>query len=191
MTLTLPDAWLAAFLGHDPAKLKAHGRGKVDTATELMDRIDFATVEELADILSVSKIRVRQLAKDGPLQQDANGRFPRAVNIKLIVQAMHQGLVGDKKSTLDAKRTRLEKQNELLEISLQKARGDALDKREVEKVWENLVLLFRQKMLRIPSKVSPRLQFCKSEVEAEKELRQEVDEALLELSRVQDFEETA
>ena len=52
----------------------------------------------------------------------------------------------------------------------------------------NIVLLCKQRLLRIPNKVAPRLPFCKSEADMEIELQKEIDEALLELSRPPDYE---
>jgi phage terminase Nu1 subunit (DNA packaging protein) len=139
-----------------------------------------ATIErsELAELLGVTAPRISQLAKEGIFSPDKSGNYPLVESLKAACV-----LLRDRAGIDDLKSQKLEKQNRLLDYDIERASGQLLDAKDVERAWINIILLTKQRLLRIPNKVSPRLPFCKSEADMEQEIQREVDEALLELSR--------
>lgn len=85
---------------------------------------------------------------------------------------------------------KLKAERKLVEINLDRARKEALDASTVFSVWEGLLMNFRQKLLRTPSKIAPRLAFMESQVEVEQELEKELCEALDEMSKPMSYEWT-
>ncbi len=151
------------------------------------DRWEWTSNQELAEIIAVAKSRISHLIRDDVLSQDASGRMPRMQNLRELIRHF-QAESKKKHDTWDDKLeiTRLDK--ELKQIEVDKARDKALEAVAVEKAWTNIVMLVRQRVLRIPNKVAPRLVFCKTETEMETELQKEVDEVLTELSRQPDYQ---
>ncbi len=133
---------------------------------------------ELAELLGVTPPRISQLAASGVFKPDERGNYPLAESLKAACV-----LLRDRAGIDDLKSLKLEKQNRLLDYEIERASGQLLDAKEVERAWVNIILLCKQRLLRIPNKVAPRLPFCKSESDMEIEIQKEIDEALLELSR--------
>lgn len=136
---------------------------------------------ELAELLGVTPARVSQMAGDGLFFPDSKGAYPEAASLRAACR-----LLRDRAGIDDLKSAKLQKQNRLLDYEIEKASGQLLEAGAVEKAWINLVLLAKQRLLRIPNKVVPRLPFAKSEAEMEVLIQAEIDEALLELSRPAD-----
>jgi len=151
------------------------------------DRWQWTSNGELAELLGVTRSRISHLIRDGVFTQEVDSRMPRQRNIKELASHL-LALSKQKQSSWDDKLeiSRIEK--ELKQIELDKAQNKSLDAGAVEKAWVNIILLCKQRLLRIPNKVSPRLPFCKSESDMELEIQKEIDEALLELSRAPDYE---
>jgi len=139
-----------------------------------------ATIErsELAELLGVTAPRISQLAGEGLFEPDSKGAYPAIESLKAACR-----LLRDRAGIDDLKSQKLQKQNQLLDFDIERASGQLLEAVAVERAWVNIVLLCKQRLLRIPNKVAPRLPFCKSESDMECELQKEIDEALLELSR--------
>jgi hypothetical protein len=143
---------------------------------------DKMTRAELAGLLAVTGSRVSQMSAEGIFSPNADGSYPRVASLTAAVEYLR-----DRVNLADLKEAKLQKQNQLLDFEIERASGQLLDVAAVEKAWINIVLLTKQRLLRIPNKVSPRLPFCKSESDMEAVLQAEVDEALLELSRPADY----
>lgn len=144
----------------------------------------FITESELADLMGVSQPAISKLVKEGKIGvSDQEGRLFRHQTLKTSFQYL-RNRIGETTEGLGAKKTAaLALDIKLKELELAKAEGKLIAIDEIESTWANIVLLTRQKLLRIANKVSPRLVFCKTEHEIEKEIQTEVEEALRELSR--------
>lgn len=151
------------------------------------DRWEWTTNGELAELMGVARSRISHLIRDGVFSQSTDSRMPRQKNIFELVRHL-QSLAKQKQSSFDDKLEIARIDKELKQIELDKALNKSLDAGAVEKAWLNIILLCKQRLLRIPNKVAPRLPFCKSEADMEHELQKEIDEALLELSRPPDYE---
>ena len=151
------------------------------------DRWQWASNGELAELLGVTRSRISHLIRDGIFTQEVDSRMPRQKNIKELASHL-LALSKQKQNSWDDKLEIARIDKELKQIELDRAQNKSLDAGAVEKAWVNIVLLCKQRLLRIPNKVAPRLPFCKSEADMEIELQKEIDEALLELSRPPDYE---
>ena len=82
---------------------------------------------------------------------------------------------------------KLKADRRMAELELQKRRKEALDAAAVFSEWENVVTSIRQKLLALPSKISPRLSYINEQADIEAELEREVTEALLDLSKPMNY----
>lgn len=151
------------------------------------DRWQWTSNGELAELLGVTRSRISHLIRDGVFTQEVDSRMPRQKNIKELASHL-LALSKQKQSSFDDKLEIARIDKELKQIELDKALNKSLDAGAVEKAWVNIILLAKQRLLRVPNKVAPRLPFCKSESDMEIEIQKEIDEALLELSRAPDYE---
>ena len=79
---------------------------------------------------------------------------------------------------------KLRAERKMAELQLAKATNKALDADAVIRSWQNVVLIARQKFLGLESKLSSQLGFTDFQ---QAELRREIEEALTELSRPQQY----
>ena len=77
----------------------------------------------------------------------------------------------------------------LAEIRLAKERKDALDRHSVIRTWENIIMVIRQKLLALPSKIAPRLIYMDDQKLLEVELDREICDALEDLSKPQTYDD--
>ena len=142
---------------------------------------------EVAELLGLTVARVSQMVREGKIPQSTDESHPRVATTRAIIEHFRS-----RTDLASLKREKLAKENELLDISLSRSRGEVMRVADVQRAWADLVLKTRDRILRIPSKLAPRLPFCKSETDMEKELRSECEDALNELSRPVDYQvETA
>jgi hypothetical protein len=146
--------------------------------------LDIATREEkLAEFTGLSTRWLRDLAARGFFPAPAKSLYNVADTLQGLFKfyrhaaAQKSGLAGSEKER------KLRAERRLIELKLARLAGHSLDAAEVERVWQGIILAARQKLLSLPSKVSPRLPFCKSEAEMQVELEKEIDEVLSELAR--------
>ncbi len=149
----------------------------------MADNIQTIPAEQLCTLTGLSDRRHRQLAKDGYFPSPINGQY----QLTLTLQGMfryyreQQNKGNDEFAMERIRKTRTEAN--LAEIRLAKERKDALDRKSVLETWENVVMVIRQRLLSLPSKLSPRLVFIDGQGEIEKELDREIVEALSDLSK--------
>jgi hypothetical protein len=150
------------------------------------ERLQFIPRGELATLLDVGEARVSQLAKESLLVTDGRGLYPREENVRRLCAHLR-----DRGDLSYQKREKLRRENELLEIQLQRARNEVILVADAVREWSNIILTFRTRMLRIANKVSPRLPFCRSENEMEAVIDEEIREVLTDLSRPPDYGQPA
>ena len=146
-------------------------------------RCAFITATELSELADLSVGRISQLVTEGVLVLDSNGKYERAKNVGLLMRWFKSRITGASKDITAIKASKLAKEDELLQIELNKARGEALMRDKVEAAWANIVLVARQKLMGFPNKFAPRVPFLKDQAEAEKELLTEMEEICSELSK--------
>lgn len=146
------------------------------------------TREELSELCDVSGPRINSMVKEGIVHQISQGRFDRVLSLKGIFKWM-RGRIGQGETTQAKVRSRkTELENELLTIQVQRARGDALDRRDVEKAWADRMIILQQQMLTLPSQFAGRVAYFKNAAECEAELRKLMEEYLQNAARPIDYE---
>jgi hypothetical protein len=150
---------------------------------------DTISQAELAALAGFDRSRICQLATEGILRRDAKGNLPRDESIRLLFRWLRERL-GESAGTLAGAKLKAKQ----LDILIKQRQLEQLDsvwlhKDAVRKTWADIVLTVRQKMLRIGNKLAPRLLYARSEMEFEREITAEIEEALLELSRAPAYEQ--
>lgn len=156
--------------------------------------------EELQDILVTSKVlenlfgvkdrTIRYLADQGIVKRNSHGKyllFESAKSYILTLKAANAGKnvkTDDEKEDLNLESERAAHEHvkrQITEIKLQLIQGKVHKAEDVEAVMTDMFTKFRSKMEAIPTKLARRLE-GKSRVEIQKLLKQEVRNALTELS---------
>lgn len=146
---------------------------------------------EIADYLQVSAARVSYMTRDGVFQQTVNGQYDRHETTHAMCRWL-RGQASEAKVGLgEIRRKKLEQESQILGYALAREQRTMLPVAAVEKAWEHVILLCRQKLSRIGNKVAPRIPYLRGENECENAIQAEVDEATAELSRPIEYEEAA
>ena len=144
---------------------------------------------QLCSLTGLTDRRHRQLAADGYFPSPIKGEYQLTPTLQGMFryyrEQQHRG--NDDLATERLRKTRAEAN--LAEIRLAKERKHALDKDSVFRCWENILMVIRQKILALPSKVAPRLVYMDDQKVIEDELEKEVTNALEELSKPQTYDD--
>ena len=149
---------------------------------------DFAngkiTAETLCRITTLTDQRHRQLAQSGLFPPPERGYYQLEPTIRGLLSYHRERNKREKKFLSGEKLKKLRAERKMAELQLAKATNKALDADAVIRSWQNMVLTARQKFLGLESKLSPQLGFTDFQ---RAELRREIEEALTELSRPQQY----
>lgn len=149
------------------------------------------TRQQIADYLGVSAARVSQLTREGVFSQGVDSQYDRHETTHAMCRWL-RGQASEAKAGLgEIRRQKLETENQILGYALAREQRTMLPVASVEKAWEHVILLCRQKLSRIGNKVAPRIPYLRAENEIENAIQAEVDEATAELSRPIEYEEPA
>ena len=148
-----------------------------------------ATQEECADWLDISSRRFRELLDEGVIVRADKGGYDLKSVVKQYIRQQREIAAGRGggesqaiKADEDARlaRARADK----AEMELAEARGQLIPADQIADTWNAAVQIMRTRVLAIPTKAAPRVG-SKDIATAEKVIRDEVVEALSELSRVE------
>lgn len=154
-------------------------------ARESARGVEMLSQGELAECFGVSRPRISALTADGTLIT-SHGRYPLRANAgRMVAYLRKRGVVAG------ARERKLDLESQLLQVKLDKERGQLVGVDTVLAAWQDLVLRARTRLLAIPSKISPRLLYCKSEADFEREILSELQEALLSVSSFDGRQSTA
>ena len=139
--------------------------------------------ERLCTLTGLTDRRHRQLAANGYFPSPIKGQYQLTPTIQGMFRYYRelQGRSNDEFALERLRKTRAEAN--LAELKLSRERKESLDAPSVFKAWENIILTMRQKLLSLPSKISPRLVYLEGQQEVEQELEKEITEALVDLSK--------
>ena len=155
----------------------------------MSDAVQTLTAERLCTLTGLTDRRHRQLAAEGYFPAPIKGQYQLVPTIQGMFRyfrdQMNRG--NDEFALERLRKTRAEAN--LAEIRLAKERKHALDKDAVFRCWENILMVIRQKILALPSKVAPRLVYMDDQKVIEDELEKEVTNALEELSKPQTYDD--
>lgn len=141
----------------------------------------FVTAKRLAQILGITERRVNQLVKEEKiLEKDPNGKFNLQNNIYNYYKFK---FCKDEEIDFAIERAKHERaKREMAEIELAKLKNKMHDAEDVERVLTGMLINFRNRMLTIPVKVAPKVIGQKNIAVINEILRQEIQDALQELS---------
>ncbi len=143
----------------------------------------------LCTLTGLTDRRHRQLAKDGYFPPPIKGQYQLTPTLQGMFryyrELQHRG--NDDFAMERLRKTRAEAN--LAEIRLAKERKDALDRHSVIRTWENIIMVIRQKLLALPSKIAPRLIYMDDQKLVEVELDKEICGALEDLSKPQTYDD--
>jgi hypothetical protein len=113
---------------------------------------------ELAAIVGKSDRWIRQLTKDKVLTQVDRGKYILGETVQAYIEHVSGGKEEDNKPRLIDYKTEHERvKQEKAEIQLRQMRGELHSSEDVESVMSDMLTAFRQKILAIPTKLSPQL----------------------------------
>ena len=147
------------------------------------------TAEKFCEITSLTDRRHRQLADQGYFPPPINGVYQFTPCLSGMVRYLREMADRNSDSMADEKLMKTRAERQLAELKLSRERKDSLDAQAVFKVWENILLTVRQKLLALPSKLSPRLVYIEEQPKIEDELEREIKEALSDLSKPTPYDE--
>jgi len=141
----------------------------------------------LAKLFGVTCRYVNQLAKEGVLERRAPGRWPLEPNISKYIEFLRTGKTDkegqEAKSIYWEERAKHEAaKREMAELQLAKLKNQMHDATTVELVMTDMLTTFKNRLLALPQKVSPKVIGLKSIAEVNDVLASEINEALTELS---------
>lgn len=143
----------------------------------------------VARMLNMSTRRVRQLVKEGILPEAVNHQYDLVECGRAYLKYLEDkaGLANKGKDTLDNElrseqilhERSKRKRSELIykEMERQMHRSE-----DVERIWGDMAMAFKAKVLAMPSKLAPQLQYLDELGEIQTVIRREVETALTELS---------
>jgi len=122
---------------------------------------DLITTKRLAEILGMTERRVQQLAAENVFKKFGRGRFQLADSVqKYLAYQLDLERKKYNKNDLsinEARRRREQAEASLKEIELGKQRGELLEKSDVIRVWQKILTVLKNRLLVMPSKLSPHL----------------------------------
>jgi phage terminase Nu1 subunit (DNA packaging protein) len=145
---------------------------------------------DLAHLLNVSRTTLAAWIRDGMpylKRADRDEGIPWVFDIAEVVRWREERAAqgnGTPTDYLEAQTRKMAAEAELAEIKLAKERGDAVSIRDTEKAWSNIMVNFRAKMLTLPQRLAPILVGQSNERAIAGMLKEEIYQALDELSRM-------
>ena len=140
-------------------------------------------VDVIAKLMNLSPRRVQQLAQDGVIPKPVDGLYDVLKSFVCYIKYLQNNR---NNQDHDKARERLIKiQCEKLEMDLKARNKETLETDEVIRVWSDMILKFRARMLTIPNKGAVTVANMTSIAEIEKTLKTLIYEALDELSKLE------
>ena len=155
----------------------------------MSDAVQTLTAERLCTLTGLTDRRHRQLAAEGYFPAPIKGQYQLVPTIQGMFRYFRDQMNrGNDEFTLERLRKTRAEAN-LAEIRLAKERKDALDRKSVMRTWENIIMVIRQKVLALPSKVAPRMVYMDDQKVIEADLEKEVTAALESLAKPQTYDD--
>jgi hypothetical protein len=142
---------------------------------------DFWNSVDLAVMTHLTQGRISQLIDEGVIH-----RTPDGFEKDRTFEDWNNYLRG-MSDVSAARRLNVEKKNELLQLEIDRVKGEVMPVEDVMRSWSEIIFLVREKFLRVAAKVSPRLPFCKSEAEMCNLVDAEIREVLVDIARPPDY----
>ena len=142
----------------------------------------FISSSDLAKVLVLTVQRVNQLAKDGTIKREADGKF----EISSAVETYYRfKLLTDAEVDYQREHAKLEQaKRKKCELELGILDGTLLIADEVESLMANMIITCKTRLLGIPSRLAPQLLGLRNLSKIAEILRDEIYQALTELSEI-------
>lgn len=140
------------------------------------------TLAQLETITGVSyKTIKKRIGNLAPIRSDGKALyFAPQIALPMIYELGQEEGQG---ASLDKEKARLAKhQADRAELEVGRMRGELIPAELVEKVWSEMVMAFRAKMLNLPTKCASVVAGISETLDVEAELKRSIDEALTELA---------
>jgi hypothetical protein len=137
---------------------------------------DKISVACLASLSNLSQRRIYQLAAQNRIPQPEKGFLPEAESIRALFsyfQREREGIARERMLKVAAERRMAERKDRMEE-------GDAIARPAITDAWSNIILIFRERMLRIGNNVQSKAALTELQRAA---VEQEVSDALHELKK--------
>ncbi|MDQ0352484.1 phage terminase Nu1 subunit (DNA packaging protein) [Alkalibacillus filiformis] len=141
------------------------------------------TTKQMADILGLSDRRIRQLENEGVLVKVAHGKFDLTQSVQTYIESLRERYSSAEYLNLKREQAMHEKaKRQKTELELQFLQADTHHSQDIELAMNAMVESFKSRSLLIPGTAAERVQHLK-ELEPIKEvIKEEVYEALQDLS---------
>ncbi len=140
-------------------------------------------VQAIARLLKLSERRVQQLVKDGILPRPVKGEYDAINCVHAYIDYLKKLISGSGELSLTDERTRLTKyQADLAELDLRRAHGEVIGTEDAMRIWSEVVMAVRQRLLALPTRMAPLVVNCQSIPEVKARLDVAITEVLGELT---------
>lgn len=143
-------------------------------------------VSTIANLFNLTERRVQQLASQNVIPKAERGKYDLVACVRGYISYLQDRAFGKDVQPVDAhqERARLIKaQADKTELEVQTLHRSLVSVEEAEMQWASLIVAFRSRMLAIPTRAAQALLALKEFHEIELFLREQIHEALNELSR--------
>lgn len=154
---------------------------QTDTQTEVLPR--HIKADELANLLGITRTRLKQLRADGALVVDKSMSPPRYLLVESLVQ--YASYLKKKEEAKDAQRRSMratadykERKAELMLLELRKRRGELHEARHIRAIFTDNILSMRAELLALPARVAPELAGCSDVYEVHAVLKRAIYDVL-------------
>jgi len=149
-----------------------------------------ATQAYCAKLLGISERRFRELIDEGVIPRADKGEYDIEVVVPAYcanLRAVAAGRAGGEeqvvKSTEEARRTKL--QADKIELEVNEMRGELVPASQIADALHSAVLIMKTRIGAVPAKVAPMVAGVKSIPVVERVIRDNIEEALAELAKVE------
>lgn len=141
-------------------------------------------VEQLAKAFDRKPRRIQQLVKEGMPKKSA-GKYDESVCLKWYVRHLHKKIEkkGDEFSGLNEQRVRgLRASAETRELELAQKKGELVKLSDVQRVWSDLILMTKARLLSIPPRLAIDVLGESSRVMLQAKIERAIKDALTQLA---------
>ena len=145
-------------------------------------------VKLLGEILDLTPQRISQLVNDGVIPRSARGRYELVPAVKAYIQFLRKRPTNNDPGDDDyaTQRTRLTKAKaDMAEMEKEQMANNLIPADDVSNAWDIMTSNMRSRLLSIPTKTATTVFSANDVNEAKKILRENINEALKELSAVE------
>lgn len=145
-------------------------------------------LETICKLLDLTPQRVNQLVRSGVIPKQERGRYELVPVVKAYIRYLRDRAVNNDvgPDSLSNERARMTKARaDMFEMERDQMRETLIPSADIEAAWQKVVMNMRAKLIAIPGKAAANVYAAESLAETKAILKDEIYEALGELSRVE------